>query len=106
MSELIDPQTFEHLVSLAALELDAAESDYLRRELNNQLKVIDEMAAIPLRGDEPLAARGVPYPPESTQPLRRDDWQSDVPPADILGQAPQTDGGYILVPDIPHTDLE
>jgi aspartyl/glutamyl-tRNA(Asn/Gln) amidotransferase C subunit len=106
MPEQIDPRTFDHLVSLAALELDADESEYLRRELNNQLNVIDEMAAIPLRGDEIPAARGVPYPPETTPPLRGDDTQPDVPPADILGQAPQADGGYIIVPDIPHTDLE
>ncbi|NPV55391.1 MAG: hypothetical protein HPY76_01785 [Anaerolineae bacterium] len=106
MTDHIDPQTFERLVQLAALELDLAEAEYLRRELNNQLNVIDEMAAIPLRGDEPLAARGVPYPPENSPPLRGDDWQPDAPPADILAQAPQVDDGYIIVPDIPHTDLE
>ena len=40
MSDEIDISTFEHLVELAALELDGAQSEYLRRQLNNQLKAI------------------------------------------------------------------
>ena len=33
-------EIFQHLVSLAALELTEQESEYLRRELNQQLQVI------------------------------------------------------------------
>ncbi len=44
--DLIDADVFSHLVGLAALELDQEESEYLRRELNNQLAAIRELQAI------------------------------------------------------------
>jgi Asp-tRNA(Asn)/Glu-tRNA(Gln) amidotransferase C subunit len=34
MSEEITPEVFNHLVTLAALELDEKQAAYLRRELN------------------------------------------------------------------------
>ena len=56
MSELISPETFAHLVDLAALELSPEEGEYIRGQLNNQLKAINELAAIPL--DPPIPATG------------------------------------------------
>jgi aspartyl-tRNA(Asn)/glutamyl-tRNA(Gln) amidotransferase subunit C len=106
MSEPISLEIFEHLVSLAALELEPAEAEYLRRQLNNQLKAIQELVAIPIPEDTPLAAHGVPYPPAISQPPRADTWTPSPDVAAILAQAPQTEDGYIIVPDIPHTELE
>lgn len=105
-AEEIDRDTFAHLVHLAALELDEAQADYLRRELNHQLSAIHELEAIPLDADVPLTSHGVPYPPEICPPLREDDWQPFPDTAEILGQAPQVEEGYVVVPDIPHTTLE
>ena len=48
MSDPITPEIFAHLVDLAALELSPEEAEYLRRQLNNQLKAIHELEAIPL----------------------------------------------------------
>jgi aspartyl-tRNA(Asn)/glutamyl-tRNA(Gln) amidotransferase subunit C len=106
MSEPIPPDVFEHLVSLAALELDPQEGEYLRSQLNNQLKAIQELEAIPIPPDTPLAAHGVPYPAQRSQGLRPDRWVPDPDSAAILKQAPQVEDGYIIVPDIPHTELE
>ena len=39
MSDYIAPETFNHLVKLAELEMDAEEAEYLRGELNKQLKL-------------------------------------------------------------------
>jgi aspartyl/glutamyl-tRNA(Asn/Gln) amidotransferase C subunit len=105
MTDTITPEIFERLVQLAALELSPDESEYLRRELNNQLKAIRELIAIPLPDDTPLATHGVPYTSETTPPIRSDEWQPFPHPEDILAQAPETDEGYIVVPEIPHTDL-
>ena len=46
MSDEIDGELFDHLANLAALELPTEESEYLRQQLNNQLKAIQELAAI------------------------------------------------------------
>jgi aspartyl-tRNA(Asn)/glutamyl-tRNA(Gln) amidotransferase subunit C len=106
MSEEITPDIFDHLVLLAALELYPNEAQYLRRQLNNQLKAIHELEAIPLTSDINITSHGVPYTPLTTPPIRNDEWQTSVLPHDILEQAPETDEDYIIVPDIPHTDLD
>jgi aspartyl/glutamyl-tRNA(Asn/Gln) amidotransferase C subunit len=106
MSEPITPELFNHLVELAALELSPEEGEYLRRQLNNQLKAIHELEAIPLDASTPVTSHGVLYSPEITPALRSDDWQPYPQPEDILAQAPETEDGYIIVPEIPHTELE
>ncbi len=105
MSDPITPELFQHLVQLAALELSPEESEYLRRELNNQLKAIRDLEAIPVDKDTPVTSHGVPYTPEITPPIRLDEWKANPAPQEILDQVPQLEDGYILVPDIPHTDL-
>jgi aspartyl/glutamyl-tRNA(Asn/Gln) amidotransferase C subunit len=106
MAETISPETFTHLVQLAALELSPEEAEYLRRQLNNQLKAIHELEAIPLERDTPLTSHGVPYTPQITPSIRSDEWLPYPHPEDILAQAPETDEGYFIVPEIPHTDLK
>lgn len=104
--EQIDPQIFEHLVRLAALELEDEEGEYLRRELNNQLAAVHELEAIQLDDQVAPAAHGVPYPPERKQALRPDSHVPCENSAEIISQAPQIEDGCIIVPDIPHTTLE
>jgi aspartyl-tRNA(Asn)/glutamyl-tRNA(Gln) amidotransferase subunit C len=106
MTDEITPELFEHLVELAALELRPEEGEYLRRQLNNQLKAIHELEAIPLDPLTPVASHGVPYTPESSPRIRPDEWLAYPDPGKILAQAPDTDEGYIIVPEIPHQDLD
>lgn len=101
----ISPELFQHLVELAALELDPEEGEYIRRQLNNQLLAIDELVQIPLDESTPLAAHGVPYPPEVSAALRPDEHQPFANSAAILAQAPQTEDGHFVTPDIPHEDI-
>ena len=105
MTDAITPELFQKLVQLAALELSPEESEYLRRQLNNQLKAIRDLEAIPLDSETPVTSHGVPYTPEITPPVRLDEWKAYPASQAILDQAPQTEDGYILVPEIPHTDL-
>ncbi len=105
MEETITPELFDYLVELAALELEPDEARYLRHELNQQLKAIRELERIEVADDVPPAARGVAYPPEVRAALRE-----DVPvPSDLaqvlLGGAPESEGGYFIVPEIPHQEL-
>lgn len=99
-------EIFEKLVELAALELDPAEAEYLRRELNNQLSAIRILEGIPLpEGVEP-AARGVPYPPERRPAIREDMVEDCAEREAILAQAPEVEGMYIVTPEIPQEELE
>jgi aspartyl-tRNA(Asn)/glutamyl-tRNA(Gln) amidotransferase subunit C len=106
MTDLISPETFAHLVDLAALQLSAEEAEYLRGQLNNQLKAIQELEAIQLDASVSLNSHGVPYTSANSPAPREDVWYPYSNPEDILGQAPQAEDGYIIVPDIPHTNLE
>ena len=106
MSDSISPEVFNHLVQLAALEFDQAEAEYLRRQLNNQLKAINELEGIPLDETLPVTTHGVPYPPEITPPIRQDEWVACQNPDEILNQAPRVEDRYVIVPEIPHTELD
>jgi aspartyl-tRNA(Asn)/glutamyl-tRNA(Gln) amidotransferase subunit C len=106
MTETISPETFAHLVNLAALQLTEEEAEYIRQQLNNQLKAVHELEAIPLEDDVPVTSHGVPYTVEISPPPREDTWHPYPNPEEILGQTPEIDDGYIIVPEIPHTDLE
>jgi aspartyl-tRNA(Asn)/glutamyl-tRNA(Gln) amidotransferase subunit C len=106
MSDEITPEIFEHMVRLAALELVEGEAEYLRGELNKQLKAIHELEAIPLSSDTSVTSHGVPYTPASTPPIRPDEWAPYADTQAILSQAPDVEDGYIVVPEIKHTELE
>ena len=107
MKEKISRETFDHLVELAALELDEEQAQYLLRELNAQLQSITQLEAIPIPAGTTPSLHGIPQLWAHSAPPREDRWQTDdeASPDDILGQAPQTEGRYIVVPDIPHTSL-
>lgn len=105
MEETITPELFDYLVELAALELEPDEALYLRHELNQQLKAIRELERIDVAADVPAAARGVAYPPEVRAALREDVPVPSALAEKLLGGAPESDGGYFIVPEIPHQDL-
>ncbi len=105
MSEEIDRTLFDHLVELAAFELGSDEAEYLRRELNKQLDAIHELEAVPLDADTPITSHGVPYTQAISAPPREDRWQPFPHAEKLMAQAPETEDGYIVVPDIPHEEL-
>ena len=106
MTDEITPKLFEHLVDLAAFSFDPKEAEYLRRELNKQLRAIHQLASIPLDAEVPLASHGVPYSFQSSPPLREDKWVPCDNPDEIMAQVPLVEDGYIIVPDIPPTKLD
>jgi aspartyl/glutamyl-tRNA(Asn/Gln) amidotransferase C subunit len=102
----ITEDIFKHLVELAAFELEEHEAEYLRRELNGQLKAIRELEAIELNDDVPITSHGVPYSTAISQSLRQDAIEASKEADDILKQAPEVQDRYIVVPDIPREELE
>ena len=103
--EMITPELFERLVELAAIALDPTQSEYLRRELNQQLNVIEELKAIKLDESVPLASHGVVINPENVPALRQDQIRPFLHAQKIIAQAPQSEDGYFVVPEIPHGDM-
>ena len=106
MAEEITKDIFTKLVSLAALELNPDEGEYLRGQLNKQLLAVHELESIPLSAEVPLARHGVPFPVEISPELRKDAWQPFPNSSEIMQQGPQTAENYFVVPEIPHTRLE
>ncbi len=105
MAEAITAEIFDHLVELAALELEPAEAEYLRAQLNSQLNAIRELEAMVIDPGVGITSHGVPYTPEISAAPRADTASpSDLADA-ILKQAPELEGRYLVVPDIPHTEL-
>lgn len=105
MSDPISPELFARLALLAAFDLPADEAEYLRKQLNNQLKAVRELEAIPLAEGTEISPYGVPFTAEISSTPREDEWVRFPRSAEILAQAPETDDGYIIVPEIPHTEL-
>lgn len=106
MNDVISEETFNHLVDLAALELDKAESQYLLTEMNKQIKSIHELEQTPMDVNTPPARHGVPFPSSICPPLREDLVDTYPQVEALLGQVPVAEDRYIIVPDIPHTELE
>jgi len=100
MPDEITRELFVHLVELAALELAPEESEYLRGQLNGQLKAIHELERIPVPDDVPAAAHGVMFSPEIRPALRADQTRPCDEADKILQQAPEMDEGYFVVPEI------
>lgn len=103
---LIPREVFDHLVDLAAFSLEEQEKSYLLEQMNNQLNSIRELQAIPIPDDISVTTHGVDYGQDGKPPLRKDDWIACQNSGDILKQAPQIENEYIVVPDIPTTELE
>lgn len=101
----ISEAVFRHLVDLAAFHLEQEDGEYLRRELNSQLKAIRELEAIEIDDDVSITSHGVPYSQAIRLPLRQDRIEPSNRADDIIQQSPDVSERYIIVPDIPHEDL-
>jgi aspartyl/glutamyl-tRNA(Asn/Gln) amidotransferase C subunit len=104
--EEISREIFDHLVDLAAFHLEDEEKEYLRKELNAQLKAIRELEALEVSQDVSITSHGIPYTKSNSAPLRGDIVESCTEADDIVDGAPETELRYIVVPDIPHEELE
>jgi aspartyl/glutamyl-tRNA(Asn/Gln) amidotransferase C subunit len=103
LPEKITREMFDKLVSLAALELDEEESEYLRTELNHQLAAVKELSEIPIDENIAPSLHGIDC---QGNPPRPDEWQPFPDPDAILGLAPETRGRYFVVPEIAQPGQE
>jgi len=106
ITEAISQDVFDHLVALAQFELSVEEAEYLRRELNGQMASIRQLGAIEVDEDVPIASHGVPYQDDVRPGIREDEIKPSGLADAILDGAPEQEDRYIVVPDIPHEELE
>jgi aspartyl/glutamyl-tRNA(Asn/Gln) amidotransferase C subunit len=104
--EPVTAEIFSHLVQLAQIELTEDEAEYLRAELNGQMNAIRELESIELPPGVAITSHGVPYEAAIRPALREDKAQTSDLADLILAGAPQLKERYLVVPDIPHVELE
>ncbi|HOT53026.1 MAG TPA: aspartyl/glutamyl-tRNA amidotransferase subunit C [Anaerolineaceae bacterium] len=98
----ITPELFAKLVTLAALELTPEESEYLRTELNHQLAAVQELSEIQLAEGVQPSLHGLECQGSAPRP---DAWIPFPNSAEILKQAPDSEGGYFRVPDFSRGEV-
>lgn len=101
--DYITPEMFEKLVTLAALELDPTESEYLRTELNHQLAAVKELSEIALEDSVQPSLHGLSC---QGKPPREDVWMPFPDPQAIVALAPESEDGMIAVPDVAQAGQE
>ena len=61
---IITKEMFEQFAQVGEVELTPAEAESMIAKMNAQIKVIDQLSAIPLDVDMPAVVHGNPYPQE------------------------------------------
>ena len=85
----------QRIALLARLELSPAEAEAMRRQMNDILAMVDQMAAVDTEGVEPMS-----HPQDVTQRLREDRVTEPDQRARFQAVAPQVEDGLYLVPKV------
>ena len=88
----------EYVAGLAQLSLDDATKERLLHEMSDILGYIDKLSALDTKGVEPMM-----HAMEMTNVFRSDEVGTSLSREVVLGQAPDHDGEYFLVPKILET---
>lgn len=89
------PQQAAQVAALARLRLPEDKLSRLAAQMEGILAYMDTLAGCDTAGVEPLYS-----PVEHAAPLREDVAAKEFSRADILSQAPQSDGSFFVVPKI------
>ena len=91
----ITPDEVDYVAALGRLALSQEEKMKYMGQLDDILKYMDTLSAVPTDDVEPMAG-----PVELFTPLRDDTVNPSLLVADALANAPATDGSNFLVPKI------
>ena len=95
MTEKTSDIDIPHLARLARLSLNSEETNAALADLNKIISMIDAMQAVDTSQVEPMA-----NPLDASQRLRSDQVTELVDRDQFQAVAPETDGGYYLVPRV------
>ena len=92
---MLSLQDVQRIAHLARLELSAAETTEMQRQMNDILAMVDQMNAVATSGVEPMA-----HPQEVAQRLRADAVSEANLREAFQTVAPQVENGLYLVPKV------
>ena len=91
----ITKEEVEHVAKLARLEITDAEKEAFSQQLSTILTHIEQLRGLDTDGIEPTATVV-----EQTNVFREDKVQPSLPVAKAVGNAPESQDGYFVVPRI------
>lgn len=106
------PADFQHLCRLARLAPDEADREHIAAQCSAILAYMDQLAAVDTTGVEPLYSPTAAGPESALPPsdapgsgparphAREDRAERTRTREEILANAPESDGGYFVVPRI------
>ncbi len=99
----VSMEEVRHVAELANLELTAEELPRMARDLDAVLGYIAQLSELDTTATAPMAqvaeALGI-APQTSGEDLRRDEVRPSVDRAEVMAQAPETDGRFFKVPKV------
>ena len=95
MSNRLSAEEVRGVAHLARLQLSDEEVDRLTQQLGDILSYVEQLNAVDTQDVDPMA-----HAIELSNVLRADEPRDSIPREAALGNAPQTDGKYFLVPQI------
>ena len=95
MTKRLTSEDVRSVARLARLQLSDEEVERLTQQLGEILTYVEQLNEVDTEGVEPMA-----HAIELSNVLRADDPRDSLPREAALGNAPQTDGKYFLVPQI------
>ena len=91
----VDADTVRRIAHLARIAVEEGEVTHLQGELNTILAWVEQLQAVDVSGVEPMTSVT-----PMTMKMRKDEVTDGGKPADIVGNAPQSDDNYFLVPKV------
>ncbi len=91
----IDRQTVAAVAKLARLELSQDKIDLFAAQLDDVLAYMEKLNGLDTAGVEPMYS-----PVEHVSVMRPDEARKRFERSDVLGNAPETDGTFFVVPRI------
>ena len=95
MTKRLTSEDVRSVARLARLQLSDEEVERFTQQLGEILTYVEQLNEVDTEGVEPMA-----HAIELSNVLRADDPRDSLPREAALGNAPQTDGKYFLVPQI------
>lgn len=91
----LSPEKAMHIAALARLEISPEQAAVLAAQMDDILGYMDTLNELDTADVEPMYT-----PVEQGETLRPDEVKKQFPRAQILQNAPETDGQYFIVPRI------
>jgi len=91
----LDKATVARIATLARIKVPESDRDHLAGELSHILTWVEQLAEVDTSGVEPMASVA-----EMTLPMREDAVTDGGYAADLMKNAPQSEGHFFVVPKV------